>query len=95
MGLQILVSLCKYDSYLYQLELYLWKKDEVKLNLGESVALKMRKVLEKLYCTVYFDNFLHSPLLISKLLKKGIYDIGTAQSNRTEMPALPFHKKMK
>ena len=31
-------------GYLYQLELYLWKKDEVELNLGESIALKLCKV---------------------------------------------------
>ena len=31
-------------GYLYQLELYLGKKDEVKLNLGERVALKLCKI---------------------------------------------------
>ena len=82
-------------GYLYQLELYLGKKDEVELNLGESVVLKMCKALEKSYCTVYFDNFFNSPLLISKLFKKGIYGVGTAQSNRRGMPVLPSDKKMK
>ena len=42
-------------SYLYQLELYLGQKDEVELNLGESVVLKMCKVLEKqlLHCVLW------------------------------------------
>ena len=34
-------------GYLYQLDLYLGKKDEVELNLGESVVLKMCRVPEK------------------------------------------------
>ena len=41
-------------GYLYQLELYLGKKDEVELNLGESVAWKICKILEKtlLHCVL-------------------------------------------
>ena len=92
--LQILVSLCSATGYLYQLELYLGKKDEVELNLFESVVLKMCRVLEKTYCTVYFDNF-NSLLLISKPIKKGIYRMGTAQSNWKAMPVLPSDKKIK
>ena len=82
-------------GYLYKLELYLRKKGEAELNLGESVVSKMCKVLEKSLCTVYFDNFFNSPLLISNLFKKGIYGVGTAQSNRRVMPALPSDKRMK
>ena len=82
-------------GYLYQLELYLGKKDEVELNLGESVVLKIYKVLEKSHYTVYFDNFFNGPLLILKLFKKDIYGVETAQSNRRGMPALPSDKKMK
>ena len=44
---------------------------------------------------MYFDNFFNSTLLISKLFKKGIYGVGTAQRNRRGMPALPYDKKMK
>ena len=82
-------------GYLYKLELYLGKKDEAELNLGESVVSKMCKVLEKSLCTVYFGNFFITPLLISNLFKKGIYGVGTAQSNRRGMPALPSDKRMK
>ena len=60
-------------GYLYQLGLYLGKQDEVELNLSESVVLKMCKVLEKSYYTLYFDNFFNNPLLISKLFKKACY----------------------
>ena len=81
--------------YLCQLELYLGEKDEVELNLGESVVLKMCKVLGKSYCTVYFGNLFKSTLLISKLFKKGIYGVGITQSNRGGMPALPSDKEMK
>ena len=93
--LQIWHCCASTTDYLYQIELYLGKKDEVGLNLVESVVLKMCKVLEKSYCTVYFDNFFNSSLLISKLFRKGIYGVGTAQSNRTRTPALPSDKKMK
>ena len=55
----------------------------------------MCKVLVKGYCTVYFDNFFNSRLLISKPFKKGIYDLGTTQSNKRVMPALPSEKKTK
>ena len=40
-------------------------------------------------------NVFNSPLLISKLFKKGIYGVGTAQSNRRGMSELPSDKKMK
>ena len=82
-------------GYLYQPEIYLGKKHEVELNLGESVILKMYKGLEKSYCIVYFDNFFNSHLLILKLFKKYIYDVKTAQRKRSRMPALPSDKKMK
>ena len=52
MGLQILVSLCKYDRLLVPTKALFREKDEVELNLGESVVLKICKVLEKklLHC---------------------------------------------
>ena len=65
-------------GYLYQLEFCLEKKGEVELNLHESVVLIMCKILEKSYCTVYFNNFFSSPLRILKLFKKSIYGMGTA-----------------
>ena len=94
-GFKVWYRCARTTCYLYQLELYLGKKDEIELNLGESVELKMCKVLEKNYCIVNFDNFFNIPLLISKLFKKGLYGAGTAQSGRRGMPALPSNKKMK
>ena len=94
-GLQILVSLCKYDKLLVPARTLFREERKVELNLGESFVSKMCKALEKCYCIVYFDNFFNSPLLISKLFKKRIYGVGTAQSNRRGMPALPSDKEMK
>ena len=54
-------------GYLYQLDLYLGKKEKTEENLGPSVVLKMTECLENSYCTVFFDNFFNSPLLITKL----------------------------
>ena len=51
-------------GYLYQPEIYLGKKNEVERNFAASAILKMYKGLEKSYCTVYFDNFFNSHLLI-------------------------------
>ena len=81
--------------YLYQLDMYLGKKENVETNLGESVVLKMSEVLENTYCTVYFNNFFNSSLLIFKLFEKGIYGTGTAQTNRKGMPNLMPDCQMK
>ena len=70
-------------GYLYQLDLYLGKKENVETNFGKGVVLKMSEVLENTYCTVYFDNFFNSPLLISKLFEKGIYGIENS-ANQSE-----------
>ena len=58
------------------------------MNLSKILVLNMSEVLENSYCTVYFDNFFNSPLLISKLLKKWLYGVGYSQSNRKGMPKL-------
>ena len=46
-GLKFWCCCASATGYLYQLDLYLGKKDEVELNLGESVVLKMCRVPEK------------------------------------------------
>ena len=61
----------------------------------------MEKMRFQSYCfqlkngTPVFWFFFKSPLLISKLLKKDIYGVGTVQSNRRGMPALPSDRKRK
>ena len=48
--------------YLYQMDIYLGRKQtpEFKLGLGEEVVLQLKKDLERSFCTVYFDNFFNS-----------------------------------
>ena len=54
-------------GYLYQLDLYLGKKEKTEEILGPSVVLKVTvlKILKNSYCTVFFDNFFNSPSLIT------------------------------
>ena len=48
------------SGYLYQMVIYLGRKQTPELNLGleEEVVLQLTKDLEWSFCTVYFDNFL-------------------------------------
>ena len=94
MGFQILVSL--FEIYLY-MDIYLGRKQtpEFNLCLGEEVVLQLTKDLERLFCTVYHDNYFNSPKLIEKLFQKGIYGIGTVRGNRKQMPKTIDNKQMK
>ena len=85
------------SGYLYQMDIYLGRKQtpEFNLGLGEEVALQLTKDLEPWFCTVYFDNFFNSPKLIEKLFQKGIYGIGTVRANRKQMPKMIDDKQMK
>ena len=69
-------------GYLYQMDIYLGKKQNGELNLGEEVVLQLSKDLEGTFCTVYFDNVFNSPILIEKMFDKDIYAIGTVRKNR-------------
>ena len=46
------------------------------------------------FCTLLFDNFFSSPLLINKLSEENMYAIGTTRSKRKHMPKLKDDKKM-
>ena len=85
------------SGYLYQMDIYLGRKQtpEFNLGLGEEVVLQLTKDLERSFCTVYFDNFFNSPKLIEKLFQKVIYGIGTVQVNRKEMVKMIDYKQMK
>ena len=52
-------------GYLYQLDLYLVKKEKTEESLGPSVVLKVTECLKNSYCTVFFNNFFNSPSLIT------------------------------
>ena len=82
-------------GYLYQLDLYLGKKEKTEENLCPSVVLKMTECLENSYCTVFFDNFFNSPSLITKLYDRGLYGVGTARKDRVEMPEMTGDRKMR
>ena len=79
------------------MDIYLERKQtpEFNLGLGEKVVLQLTKDLERSFCTVYFDNFFNSPKLIEKLFQKGIYNIGTIQASRKQMPKMIDDKQMK
>ena len=57
-------------GYLYQMDIYLGKKQNTEFNLSEEVVLKLNKTLEGSFGTVYFDNFLSSPILIENCLRR-------------------------
>ena len=85
------------SGYLYQMDIYLIRKQTPELNLclGEEVALQLTKDLERSFCTVYFDNVFNSPKLIEKLFQKSIYGIATFRANRKQMPKMIDDKQMK
>ena len=82
-------------GYLYQMNIYLSKKQNTEFNLGEEVVLRLTKDLEGSFCTVYFYNVFYSPILIKKLFDKNIYATGTVRKNRKQMPKILEDKKMK
>ena len=79
---------------MYQTGIYLGNKENTEFNLGEEVVLQLTKDLEGSFCTVYFDNFFNSLILIEKL-KKNVYAIGTVCKNRKQMPKMLEDKQMK
>ena len=85
------------SGYLYQMDIYLGMKQTPEFNLGlrEEVVLQLTKDFERLFCTVFFDNFFNSRKLIEKLFQKGIYGIGTVRANGKQMPKMIDDKQMK
>ena len=67
----------------------------MEVNLGEGVVLQLTEKLKQTYCTVYFDNFFNSPMLINMLRQSGIYAVGMVRSNRKQMPKMKIDKEMK
>ena len=78
----------------YEFYFYLGKKQNVEINLGEDVVMQLSEKLKGIFCTLFFDKFFNSPLLINKLFGESIYVIGTVRSNRKHMPKLKDDKKM-
>ena len=57
-------------GYLYELDMYLGRKESIEYNLGESVLFNLATSLNDSYCTLFFDNFFSSPNLIQTLFEK-------------------------
>ena len=85
------------SGYLYQMNIYLGRKQisEFNLGLGAEVVLLLTKGLEQSFCTYYFDNYFNGLKLNGKLFQKGIYDIATVLCNRKQMSKLIDDKQMK
>ena len=49
------------------MDIYLGNKQNTEFDLGEEVVLQLTKDLHGSFCTVYFDNFFNSSILIEKL----------------------------
>ena len=77
------------------MDIYLDKEQNKEFTLGKEVVLQLTKDLEGSFCTVYFENFFNSPILIEKLFDKNIYAIGAVRKNRKQMPKMLEDKKMK
>ena len=56
--------------------------------------MQLFEKLEGTFCTLFFENFFNSPLLINKLFEQNIYEIGDVRSSRKHMPKLKDDKKM-
>ena len=78
-------------GYVYQLELYQGQKKKRKFNLGSSVVLELYQVLKD----THVDTFLNSSILIQKLHDNGLYGLGTARSDRINMPQMKKDKEIK
>ena len=55
--------------------------------------MQLSEKLKGTFCTLFFDNFSNSPLLINKLFEENIYAIGTVRSNQNHMPKRKDDKK--
>ena len=82
------------NVYLYEFDLYLRKKQNTEVNLGKGVVMQLSEKLKGTFCTLFFDNFSNSPLLINKLFEENIYAIGTVRSNQKHMPKRKDDKKI-
>ena len=74
-------------GHLHKFDLYLGRKKDVEVNLGENVVMRLSEKLKGNYC-LFFDNLFNSGSLIDKLFEDGINAIGTLRSNWKQMPKL-------
>ena len=85
-GFKLWFRSCAKTGYLFEANIYCGKKSQPEVGLGEGVVLDLTRNLHNYHITIHADNFFTSPTLARMLLNNGIYFIGTARSNRKEMP---------
>ena len=68
------------------------KSKKAEIGLGETVALAFSKKLQNIHCMLDFDNFFNSPTLVEKLFNRGIYCLGTVQSDWKNMAIMKKDK---
>ena len=81
------------NGYLCEFDLYLGKKQNIEVNLGEGIMMQLSEKLKGTFCSLLFDNFFNSPLLINKQFEDNIYTIGIVRSNWKHMLKLKDDKK--
>ena len=57
--------------------------------------MNLRERLDGSYCTLYFDNFFNSLMLVNKLYGKGIYCAGTVRRERVDIAIVPNDNEIK
>ena len=65
------------------------KSGQIEYGLGEGVVLQLTEKIQGLFCQLYMDNFLNSPLLQWKLSQQNILNAGTVRANRKHLPKAP------
>ena len=81
------------NGYLREFDLYLGKKQNIEVNLGEGIMMQLSEKLKGTFYSLLFDNFFKSPLLINKQFEDNIYTIGIVRSNWKHMLKLKDDKK--
>ena len=83
------------SGYLYEFNMYVGKKGNTELGLGESAVISLCQKLKDRYCYVFFDNYFTSPTLLVELLQMGMYATGTVMASRKHITILKQDKEMK
>ena len=70
-GFNVWLCFSSKSSYLYQMDIYLGRKQTPEFNLAlwEEVVHQLTKDLEQSFYSVYFDNFFNSPKIIENYSK--------------------------
>ena len=81
-------------GYLNKFDLFLGRKKDVEVSLGESMVMQLSGKLKETYCVLFFENFLTAEAMIYKFLEEWIYIKWKVRSNRKHMAKLKGDKEM-